>query len=143
MINFNYTTKSVGFQSFLHFLHFKVLIFSKKSYPLQVFIALERGTFVSHIPVVAEVAAERLCLRADKPRVHDLGKIMVGFAEIRQQFTVAMLHRMLCDGTADEMKRKTLCAIVGIDFHFPCVRPLPFCLMLFQRLIIFHIDFFK
>ena len=54
----------------------------------QIFILLQHGAPVTDVPVIAAVAAEGFGLRADEPRVHDLGKVVVGLAEVGQQ-----LHR--------------------------------------------------
>ena len=47
--------------------------------------------------------------------MHDLGKVMIRFAEVRQQLLVAMSLGMLGDGTADQVKAEALGAVVGIQ----------------------------
>ena len=99
------------------------------SYPLQIPVRFQRRTLVAHIPVIAAVAAQSFGLCADQLRVHDLGKVMIRFAEVRQQLLVAMSLGMLGDGTADQVKAEALGAVVGIQLDFPAVQPLTLGLM--------------
>ena len=56
----------------------------RNSYLLQVPVILKHGALVADVPVITAVAAEGFGLRADEPRVHDLGKVVVGLAEAGQ-----------------------------------------------------------
>ncbi len=111
--------------------------------PREVLILLEYGAFIPDVPIVATVAARRFGLRAYQPRVHKLGKIVIGSAKVRQQLTVAVLLCVLCDGTADEMKAEALRAVIGVYLDPPAVHPFAVRLMLPLQLIESNIGLFK
>lgn len=100
----------------------------RNSYLLQVPVILKHGALVADVPVITAVAAEGFGLRADEPRVHDLGKVVVGLAEVGQQLAVAVRLGVLCDRAADEMKAEAIGAAVGglsRPSSCPATRPWP------------------
>ncbi len=90
------------------------LIFYYRLYLFQISILLKHEAFVSDIPIVAAVAAEYLGLHANESDVHDLGKIAVGFAEIRQNLSATTFLCVFCNRTTYKMKSKFLFAVCSI-----------------------------
>lgn len=115
----------------------------RNSYLLQVPVILKHGALVADVPVITAVAAKGFGLRTDEPRVHDLGEIVVGFAEVGQQLAVAVRLGVLCDRAADEMKAEALGAAVGVYLDLPDVQPLALGLMLRLHPVEVHVGLFK
>lgn len=115
----------------------------RNSYLLQVPVILKQGALVADVPVITAVATEGFGLRADEPRVHDLGKVVVGLAEVGQQLAVAVRLGVLCDRAADEMKAEAIGAAVGVYLDLPAVQPLALGLMLRLHPVEVYVGLFK
>ena len=61
------------------------LLLDSGLYLRQILVLFKHGAFVPDIPIVTAISAERLGLHADELCVHDLGKVVVGFTEVRQK----------------------------------------------------------
>ena len=65
---------------------------------------------------------------------------MVGPAQMRQQFFVAVLFGMLCDGAADQVKAVSFFMVLRVHRNAPAVFPFSFCLMFPKLLFIPVVD---